>query len=222
MKRICLFLAICIVLSISVGCSKNQSTGVSPEVDTLKNEETSYPMDENGCADTEFVEEILKKKTEGKKLSEVEEELINFYFLEGDKGMAVVDQHGIGMQKVVLKIYSTKDSGNTWQLLKDDFYVSVGHMDCVFLGDKLLFSNYSAAAEKTSLFLVNTDGEESYMSDEFFAEHEFENFQLQAKLTYCPEEKHVVAFWTDNYNFDEVKYTTFYDENMNLIKSEKS
>lgn len=219
-KRLCLIASVFAIFIAVAGCS-NQPKTDDMDINLSLKTETPYPMNKLGCVDESYAQEILMKKSAGLELSEAESGLIDYYFLEEDKGMAIVDMHGIGMQKVVLKIFSTRDAGKTWRLIKDDYFVSVGYMDCIFLGDRLLISNYAAASEKTNMFFVDIDGEETHMSEDFFEKHEFDNFRLQAKPTYLPEKKCIVCYWAEDYDFDNVKHTTFYDEYMNPIEKTK-
>ena len=219
MKRMYLICVSCIMFLLFTGCSNIQPIEESTESYTIE-DETAYPMDENGCVDTEYAEKILEKKSKDLELSKIEEGIIDFFFLEGENGMAVVDMHGIGMQKVVLKIYSTLNSGETWQLVKDDLYLMSGYTDCMFLKDKLLFSNYASVVEKTAMFFVDLSGTETHMPDEFYDSHNFENYRLQAKFEYQPQEDKVVCFWYEDYDFENIKHKTVYDINLNLIEGE--
>lgn len=220
MKRISLYLVVFLLIIIFAGCSYEQPAD-NPHDSDSGVAERNYPIDDNGCVDTEYAKKILEKKSKNLELSEIEEGIIDFFFLESENGMAVVDMHGIGMQKVVLKIYSTMNSGETWQLVKDDLYLMSGYTDCIFLKDKLLFSNYASVVEKTAMFFVDLSGTETHMPDEFYGSHNFENYRLQAKFDYQPHEDKVVCFWYEDYDFENIKHKTVYDINLNLIEGEQ-
>lgn len=215
MKRTFIYLVVFLLIIMFAGCSYEQPVEIPNNSDSSVTER-NYPMDDNGCVDIEYASNILEEKSKGNAPSEADSNLIDFYFLEGDKGMAVVDVHSIGMQKVVLKIYSTKDAGKTWQVVKDDFFVLSGYLDCIFYEDKLLFSNYASVTEKTSFFFVSIDGEETYMQEDFYEQHDFDDLRMQAKLDYLDEEEKIICLWYQDYDFEDIKHITFYDKNMSL------
>ncbi len=220
MKKMCFITSALIFFTMLAGCSGERTTDVV-ENTPAQATEASYPMDAYGCVEVAYATEILKKKSADEALVEIESDLIDYYFLEEEKGMAIVDMHGIGMQKVVLQVYSTQNAGKTWELVEKNFPLLVGDVDCIFVKDKLLIANYAAAAEKISLFFVHPDGKKTYMQDEFFAKHQFDHFRLQTRLSYHQEEDTIVCTWFEDYDFDKVIYTTVYDGNMNLISQTK-
>ena len=208
MKKLCLVLAMCFVGAMLSACSDKADDFV----------ERPYPMDQYGNVDTDYAIDLLEKKCRGDELSETDEELVKLCAVEGDNGMAVVDEHGIGMQKVMLKLFKTLDGGKKWSLLEENFEVMSGYIDCVYLGDKILFSNYAGVTEETNLFFVTIDGELEFPEDDFYDKLGFENHGLQADVEYDGEKQMIVCKWSEAYS-DKVMHTTYHDVNLNLVET---
>ena len=98
--------------------------------------------------------------------------------------------------------------------VEDDIYQEVKMID--FYEDKLLFSNYASVTEKTSFFFVSIDGEETYMQEDFYEQHDFDDLRMQAKLDYLDEEEKIICLWYQDYDFEDIKHITFYDKEMSL------
>lgn len=214
MKRISIYLVVFLLIIIFAGCSYEQPAD-NPHNGDSSVAERNYPIDDNGCVDTEYAKKILEKKSENLELSEIEEGIIDFFFLESENGMAVVDMHGIGMQKVVLKIYSTMNSGETWQLVKDDLYLMSGYTDCIFLKDKLLFANYASVVEKTAMFFVDLSGTEGL---EFLNNNEREVYNEFVK-SFSSKKTRTVIFPFEAGDIVKVDYTPYKKESNWLVYS---
>ena len=131
--------------------------------------------------------------------------------------MAVLDAHGIGMQKVVLQVYKTVDDGNSWQVVDGMVFVTGGYIDYSYVKERILFSNYASVSEKNLFFFMDSDGNVEYVTDAQLAALGFENKRLMALLEDKPAEEGIICTWHKDYNFDEVLYTTVHDEEMNVI-----
>ena len=207
MKKLFLILALCFAGVMFSGCKDDADEFV----------ERPYPMDSYGNVATDYAIELLEKKCRGEELSETDEELVKLCEVLDGKGMAVVDVHSIGMQKVMIKLFTTLDGGKSWSLLEENFEVMSGSLDCKYIDEKILFSNYAGVTESTNIFYVTMDGELEFPEDDFFDKLGFENYRMRAELEYDSQNQQVICKWYEDYSKD-LKYTSYHDLNMNLVE----
>lgn len=189
---------------------------LAEESDALNNERP-YPCDVYGSLDTAYGCELLARLCRKEELSETDEGLVNFMLRENEKGMAVLDNHYIGMQKMVLQVYKTVDDGKTWQVVDGMVYMTGGKVDYSYVNGRILFSNYASVLEENVFFFMDSDGGIEYVTDEQLSALGFENKRLHALLEDKPGEEGIVCTWYADYKFDEVVYTSVHDEKMNVI-----
>ena len=70
--------------------------------------------------------------------------------------------------------------------------------------------------KKPVFFFVSIDGEETYMQEDFYEQHDFDDLRMQAKLDYLDEEEKIICLWYQDYDFEDIKHITFYDKEMSL------
>lgn len=147
MKRLILIL---VVLLLCVGCSV-QNNNVRPAMDNEIYSETDNDdekIDSNGVIKQDYALEILSKKSAREELIEEEQQYIKYYSMQDERGIAILDLHGIGMHKVTAQLYITDDSGVTWKWA-DEMWLSSGKTDFEFDGNKLKIINYSIVTGET-------------------------------------------------------------------------
>jgi len=147
MKKLLLVLGLFLICA---GCS-NQNDAIKVSTDnTIYTKEISVDkkIDSNGVIKQEYALELLSKKSSGNELCEEEKRYIDYYCMCDEKGIAVLDLHGIGMQKVIAQLYVSKDNGKTWKWAKE-IWLSSGESNFEFDGDKLNVINYANVTEKT-------------------------------------------------------------------------
>lgn len=135
---------------ICAGCS-NQNDSIKISTDNTiytKEDSADKKIDSNGVIKQEYALEILLKKSSGNELCEEEKRYIDYYCTRDEKGIALLDLHGIGMQKVVAQLYVSKDNGKTWKWAKE-IWLSSGKSSFEFDGEKLNVINYANVTEKT-------------------------------------------------------------------------
>ena len=80
--------------------------------------------DENGEITNEFALLLLDKKTSGNKLSDTELKYINFFHYSENGGVAILDNHGIGMHKTVAQVYVYSKTNKEWQHFEKMFFTT--------------------------------------------------------------------------------------------------
>lgn len=222
MKWIINAIVIAMCMFLLFGCvpqEQENMTYTEPEnVDVIQQEE--YQRDENGEINLYYAKEILQKRTAGLELTEIENSAINHFFIDGNQGMALMDAHAIGMQKMVAHIYRTTNGGKYWDMLDEQLYFMSGAYNCVDIDGKLVISNFASVTQTNAFIIIDIDGNiQSVTADELSAEGELSGLYAEMKLQENGEV--IICNWIKDYNSENIVYVSRHDKNLALIDLKK-
>lgn len=229
-KTVFVMVEIVLVVIIVVFCASFMSKSVTEDtVDitataVIEENKAPYPKDDRELVECDFMIEMLQKKSDGEKLDPEIENLIYYLKIQQDgHGIAWVDVHNVGMQKTTSRIFETADFGNTWNVLKSEYYLSNGEYNCAYIGDTLIVSNYSSVTE-TANFVVSHDRGHSFKSvpNSEVLRVKFNAKQLIPRKLYEDDKKETVVYGWLNGDIESEKYGEYiliaeYDKNLKVI-----
>ena len=224
MKKTFFIISIIVAILVLFGCgTETVNTDLKqPEAETTYTyeEEVKYPRDDNGSVTIDYAKQLLKDKVSGVEIEESVDELIDYYFVNENKGIAFVDARVIGMQKMVSQVYRTVDGGETWDLLDGQLFLNSGDFNCADIGGRLIISNFASVTQSNIFVIIDVDGNiDTVLSEE--VTDKFDLSGLYAEMKLSEDGERIECNWIRNYNSEDVCYTSQHDKDMKTINIEK-
>ena len=164
-----------------------------------------------------YTQDVLARKAEGEPLTEEEEGLIMYYFLQDNGyGLAVTlfHEYGNGMGIGSRRVWESSSGGKFWNVLSEGTY-STGIYEYTYMDNVFIEAGFATTAEE-GRFNISEDRGHSFESIAYDEIFDYEGVAFAKKTGEDRKRKTVTYEWIDLYT-REIISTVEYDLAMNEV-----
>ena len=229
-KVVCVFamMVLAVVSVFGVIIIKTDATDNTADLSATsvkENEKALYPKDDRELVKSDYMIEILQKKSSREKLDAEIENLISYFKIQSNGyGIAWVDVHSVGMHKMTSRLFETSDGGENWNVLKSEYFIPSGDYSCAYIDDTVIISKYSSVSETPS-FEISHDRGHSFedVTASKVLKTKSDVKQLIPVKLYEDDKKQSIVYGWLNGDIASDKYRSYiliaeYDKNLNVLK----